>query len=104
MQSIFEAQFLVLLLGFRSHWFRRFYWVGFGEEKRKKREQYQYQYQQKRRDYAQAKRDEAALRSKDKMYPASVLKDLGEAQKFRHRQEWKDLSATNKDRRQKVLE
>jgi len=42
------------------------------------------------------------LRSKDKMHPASVLKDLGEAQKFRHRQEWKDLSATNKDRRQKV--
>ena len=70
------------------------------EEKRKKREQYQDQ--QKRRDYAQAKRDEAASRSRDKMHPASMLKDLGEAQKLRHRQEWKDLSATNKDRRQKV--
>ena len=72
------------------------------EEKRKKREQYQDK--QKRLDYAKQKRAEAAARPKDDLSPAAMLKDLGDAQKARHRQEWQELSASNKDRRTAIYD
>jgi len=72
------------------------------EEKRQKREQNKDK--AARKDYAQAKRDEAANRPKDDLSPAAMLKDLGEAQKVRHRQEWKDLSATNKAKRNAIYD
>lgn len=70
------------------------------EEKRKKREQHQDK--KARQDFALAKRKEASARAKSDLSPAAMLKDLGEAQKLRHRQEWKDLSATNKTKRNAI--
>lgn len=72
------------------------------EEKRKKREQHQDK--QKRLDYAKQKRAEAAARPKDDLSPAAMLKDLGDAQKARHRQEWQELSASNKVRRAAIYD
>lgn len=72
------------------------------EEKRKKREQHQDK--QKRLDYAKQKRTEAAARPKDDLSPAAMLKDLGDAQKARHRKEWQELSASNKDRRTAIYD
>lgn len=72
------------------------------EEKRKKREQNKDK--KSRQDYAKEKRAEAASKSKDDLSPAAMLKDLGEAQKLRHRQEWKDLSATNKNNRNAIYD
>lgn len=70
------------------------------EEKRKKREQYADK--KARQEFALAKRQEANARAKDDLSPAAMLKDLGEAQKLRHRQEWKELSATNKANRNAI--
>lgn len=67
------------------------------EVKRQKREQYQDK--ASRQDYAQAKRQEAAEKPKNDLSPAAMLKDLGDAQKERHRQEWSGLSAGNKAKR-----
>lgn len=72
------------------------------EEKRKKREQHQDK--KKRLDYAKQKRAEAAARPKDDLSPAAMLKDLGDAQKARHRQEWQELSVSNKDRRTAIYD
>lgn len=72
------------------------------EEKRKKREQYQDK--QSRQDYAKEKRAEAADKPRDDLSPAAMLKDLGDAQKQRHRDEWKDLAATNKTRRNSIYD
>lgn len=71
---------------------------------RKKKMELQEQHQDKksRQDYAKSKRDEAAARSKDDLSPAELLKDLGNAQKDQHRQEWRDLSAANKTRRNEI--
>ena len=72
--------------------------------KRKMEFKAQHQDKKQRQEYAQAKREEAKARPKDKLSPAAMLKDLSEAQKVRHRQEWKGLSATNKNRRQQVYD
>lgn len=72
------------------------------EEKRKKREQYQDK--KSRQDYAEKKRQEAAQKKRDDLSPAAMLKDLGDAQKLRHRDEWKDLSTTNKARRNSIYD
>lgn len=72
------------------------------EEKRKKREQYQDK--KSRQDYAEKKRREASQRPRDDLSPASMLKDLGDAQKQRHRDEWKDLAHTNKARRSSIYD
>lgn len=72
------------------------------EEKRQKREQYADKKQ--RQEYSQAKFNEAKARNKSDFSPAAMLKDLSAAQKVRHRQEWKDLSATNKDKRTKIYD
>lgn len=72
------------------------------EEKRRKREQNQDKVS--RQDYAQAKRDEAAAKPKGDLSPAAMLKDLGEAQKERHRQEWSALSADNKAKRRAIYD
>ena len=70
------------------------------EEKRKKREQNPDQ--EKRQEYAKQKRAEVEAQSKDKLNPAQMLKDLGEAKKVEHRQQWQDLSQANKSRREKI--
>lgn len=72
------------------------------EEKRQKREQHQDKKQ--RQDYALAKRQEAEARAKSDLSPAAMLKDLGEAQKQRHRGEWKDLATANKARRNSIYD
>ena len=71
------------------------------EEKRQQREQYPDK--EARQDYALAKRQEATARAQSDLSPAAMLKDLSEAQKLRHRQEWRNLSATNKDKRSRDL-
>lgn len=72
------------------------------EEKRKQRELHADK--KARQDFALAKRKEASARAKSDMSPASMLKDLGDAQKVRHRQEWRELSATNKKRRNAIYD
>lgn len=72
------------------------------EEKRKKREQHQDK--KTRQDYARQKRAEAAAKPRDDLSPAAMLKDLGAAQKERHRQEWRDLSATNRAARNGIYD
>ena len=72
------------------------------EEKRQQREQNQDK--KSRQDYARRKRDEAAARSKGDLSPAAMLKDLGDAQKSRHRQEWRDLSVDNKAKRNAIYD
>ena len=72
------------------------------EEKRQKRERYQDK--KDRQDFALAKRQEAEARAKSDLSPAAMLKDLGEAQKVRHRQEWKNLSTTNKANRNAIFD
>ena len=67
------------------------------EEKRKIREQHQDK--KERQAYAEEKRRTASERPRDDLSPAAMLKALGEAQKQRHRAEWKQLSATNKELR-----
>lgn len=72
------------------------------DEKRKKREQYQDK--QSRQDYAAQKRQEAAQKPRGDLSPTAMLKDLGDAQKQRHRDEWKGLAATNKTRRTSIYD
>lgn len=67
------------------------------EEKRKKREQHADK--QKRQEYARKKKDQAKARDKSDLSPAAMLTDLSAAQKVRHRQDWRDLSADNKAKR-----
>lgn len=69
-------------------------------EKRQQREAHQDK--KSRQDYARRKRDEASARPKDELSPAAMLKDLSASQKERHRQEWKDLSADNKAKRNQI--
>lgn len=72
------------------------------EEKRKNREQYQDKKQ--RQEYAAEKRAQEAQKPRDDLSPAAMLKDLGDAQKQRHRDEWKDLATTNKERRNSIYD
>lgn len=70
------------------------------EEKRQNRAQNPDKKQ--RQDFALAKRQEATARAKSDLSPAAMLKDLSAAQKVRHREEWKQLSATNKSNRNRI--
>jgi hypothetical protein len=72
------------------------------EEKRQKRDQHRDKEQ--RQAYAQQKRQEASQRPRGDLSPIAMLKDLSDAQKARHRDEWKDLSATNKARRNSIYD
>ncbi|MCP4184874.1 MAG: relaxase/mobilization nuclease domain-containing protein [Hyphomicrobiales bacterium] len=72
------------------------------EEKRQEREQHKDK--KARQDYAKRKRDEAFARPKDDLSPAAMLKDLSAAQKDRHRQEWSDISAKNKAKRNAIYD
>ena len=72
------------------------------EEKRQERERNKDQ--KSRQDYAQQKRKEASERPKDDLSPAAMLKDLSAAQKESHRQEWSELSATNKAKRNAIYD
>lgn len=67
------------------------------EDKRQQRDQEQDR--QKRQTYAKQKREEAAAGNQS---PFVMLKELGAAQKQRHREEWKALSADNRDRREAI--
>ncbi len=72
------------------------------EEKRQEREQNKDQ--KSRQNYAELKRKEASAQPKDSLSPAAMLKDLGDAQKESHRQEWSELSATNKAKRNAIYD
>lgn len=72
------------------------------EEKRQEREQNKDQ--QSRQQYAHKKRTEASQRPKDDLSPVGMLKDLSDAQKARHRQEWSELSAANKSKRNAIYD
>ncbi len=72
------------------------------EDKRQLREQHADK--QARQDYARQKRAEASARPRGDLSPAALLKDLGDAQKDRHRQEWRSLSADNKAKRNAIYD
>lgn len=69
------------------------------EERREKREQEPDR--AKRQDYAADQKAEAAAKPPS---PFAMLKELGEAQKERHRQEWRTLSAQNRQRREAIYD
>ncbi|MBW3099265.1 relaxase/mobilization nuclease domain-containing protein [Pseudohoeflea coraliihabitans] len=72
------------------------------EERRQVREQFAEKAQ--RRQYAAEKRAEAASGDGADANPRAALKAFGDAQRAEHRQQWKDLSASNKQARAAIYE
>ncbi|MEX0409785.1 relaxase/mobilization nuclease domain-containing protein [Aquibium sp. LZ166] len=70
------------------------------EEKRQLREQFADKAQ--RRQYAAQKRAEAARQGEREKNPAAALKAFSDQQKGQHKQEWRDLSASNKAARDRI--
>nr|WP_314095401.1 relaxase/mobilization nuclease domain-containing protein [uncultured Shinella sp.] len=60
--------------------------------------------EEKRRQYVQDRDAQRQQRPQSSKSPGAVLKDLSDAQKVRHRQEWQDLAQGNKDTRSGIYD
>lgn len=68
------------------------------------RQRQQHPDKDKRRQYVQARDEQRQQRPDSSKSPGAILKDLSDAQKARHRQEWKDLAQGNKTRRGEIYD
>ncbi|MBS7701664.1 relaxase/mobilization nuclease domain-containing protein [Chelatococcus sp. YT9] len=66
------------------------------------RKRAQHQDRQKRRDHDRQRRQDAQARPVSEKSPGAMLKELHDAQKARHRQEWKDLGRADKAARDQI--